>query len=495
MISSHNRQYVSVVLLAALLAGTVSCGSGAPSADTTAPAGDTSAAETEEEDPLAGLDFGGKTIRIVYNKAKSGGNDEFVSEESGDVQDDAVFARNLKIEEDLNVKLEFIPIVESNVTTYYNNLHTQLMAGEDTYDIISGVQWHLVKLPPENMLYDLMDAPYLDYSKSCWAVNYMDTIAVNQKHRYLLCGDISKTLVSSMGCTFFNKTLYEDFFGDPNDLYKLVLDGRWTFETMEEYVKKGWKDLDGDGVCGVNDIIGNATTASSPTEHFAYPAGMKFVSRDKDGFPVLLTDQTHNVEVTEKLYHLLFENEGTFVHSDANVVNNEYPVMFANGTILFFPNLIDATDKFRDAKDPYGIIPRPKFDENQKDYMSLVHDYAVLFGIPVTSKDIDASCAVLEAMCEENYKTVMPAYYEVALKVKYTHDDISAQIVDLIHDSAMTDFIYANNYVLGSSGSLGTIQRKLMGARSKDFMSTYDSMKSALSTVLDSLIEQEKSKG
>ncbi len=486
---------VSAILFLALLAGLTACGgTTGTSSDTTAAPNSGTTAEAVEVNPLEALDFGGQKVSMVYKKAGLADNDEFVSEETGDVIDDAVFNRNIRIEEMLNVKLEFIPDPSTDASSYHNKLQSTLLSGDDVYNIITNTQYNLLKLSVQGLLYDMIDAPYIDYEKPWWAVEYMNTCAINANHRYLLGGDITTSTIGNLSCTFFNKSLFNDFFGDPNDLYKLVLDGRWTFDTMEEYVKKGWKDLDGDGVCGMNDIIGMASTASSPTEHFAFPAGMNFVTRDKDGYPVLLTDQTHNVEITEKLYHLLFENEGAFINKDANAINNEYPVMFADGQILFFPNVMGSTAKFRDSKDPYGVIPRPKFDENQAEYKALIHDSVTAFAVPILTKEYDAACAVLEAIASENYKTVVPAYYEVTLKVKYTHDDISSQLIDLIHDSATTDFVYANNYVFNTSGSLGTIQRKLMGARSKDFMSTYETMKTGVATVLEQLIAEDKAK-
>ena len=146
-------------------------------------------------------------------------------------------------------------------------------------------------------------------------------------------------------------------------------------------------------------------------------------------------------------------------------------------------------------KDSYGMIPFPKLDESQANYMALVHDSTTLYCIPVTVQNIEMPCAVLEAMCAENYRTVTPAYYEVALKVKYTQDDISSQIIDMIHDNVRTDFVYANNYCFTSSTKLGTIERTLMGmgkTASKNYMSEYDSIKSAVESDLENIIAQAK---
>ena len=133
----------------------------------------------------------------------------------------------------------------------------------------------------------------------------------------------------------------------------------------------------------------------------------------------------------------------------------------------------------------YGVIPYPKYDETQKDYISLVHDTASLFFIPQTCSSVDESCAVLEAMCAETYRTVMPAYYEIALKRQYARDDISAGMIDLIHDTSMTDFGYVYNY---SIGSVGTIMRNVI-AQNGSYASAVASVEKKAETQLAELIE------
>ena len=160
--------------------------------------------------------------------------------------------------------------------------------------------------------------------------------------------------------------------------------------------------------------------------------------------------------------------------------------------MLFYPLRTYAADNIRDMTDPFGVIPFPKLDEDQENYMALIHDGAHMFAIPITKSDIDAECAVLEAMCAENYRKVTPAYYETTLKVKYTHDDASAKLIDIIHDNVRTDFIYANNYGIGSGGNLGTISRTLMKNKSSDYMSLYASLKPQIEESLKALNEKVK---
>ena len=60
--------------------------------------------------------------------------------------------------------------------------------------------------------------------------------------------------------------------------------------------------------------------------------------------------------------------------------------------------------------------------------------------------DEDAASAVLEALSSEYYRTLVPEYCEVSLKVRYSQDDDVSRMFDLIINSIVYDpgEIYAN---------------------------------------------------
>ena len=79
--------------------------------------------------------------------------------------------------------------------------------------------------------------------------------------------------------------------------------------------------------------------------------------------------------------------------------------------------------------------------------------------------------------------------------MKYTQDDVSSRIIDMIHENVRTDFVYANNYCFTSSTKLGTIERNLMGMSgeaSKNYMSAYDSIKDAVAKDIEDIIAKTK---
>ena len=110
----------------------------------------------------------------------------------------------------------------------------------------------------------------------------------------------------------------------------------------------------------------------------------------------------------------------------------------------------------------------------------------LLGAISGASQNLDITGAVLEALGSETYRSVTPAWYETALKVKYSRDDISAQIIDIIHDSMTTDFIYAYN---ASLSKIGVVMRTLVGNNSTDYISAVTGLETAVSTQLAGIVE------
>ena len=83
------RQYLSMLILTAILA---SCGEATPSADTTAadaPGTTAAPVETELAPDLPDLDLKGETITILYRDAMK--NEFWTEEQNGEIVNDAVY--------------------------------------------------------------------------------------------------------------------------------------------------------------------------------------------------------------------------------------------------------------------------------------------------------------------------------------------------------------------------------------------------------------------
>ncbi|MHB1152127.1 MAG: hypothetical protein ACYCWE_09475 [Eubacteriales bacterium] len=488
------RLRISAVLLTSvlLLISVTACSSAVEnvSADTTVIL-ETTAAETELDCDLPDdLDYEGANVRILnYNYF---GEDAYilnVTEQTGDIIKDAVYLRNEAVSERLNTKFVFTDKFTMNGEDFGKLISSIVMADSDEYDIIHGVQYSAAQQLLNNYFLNLAGLDYLDFDAAWWATDYIKEATIGNNKIFFASGDISLGHIRDMSCAFFNKTVYENYFGDTNDFYQLVYNGGWTLDTFGEYSKTCYSDINGDGKKDKDDYYGAGVIVSNLTDHFTYDAGIRATTRNADDIPELTINNEKTIAFTQKLYSLFYENDGVFVYPPTDESNYiTLPGKLKNNELLFLFGWFHTADYLRDMTVDYGVIPFPKFDESQETYLSLPHDIATVYCLPITCKTAEMSAAVMEAMAFEGYKTVIPSYYEVALKMKYFRDsdDMAMQIVDMIHDHPVTDFAYIYNYALGN---IGLVMRDLMGGKKSDFASHYAKIETSVQTKLDALVD------
>ncbi|MDD7300920.1 MAG: hypothetical protein PUG87_03115, partial [Eubacteriales bacterium] len=132
------KRTISILLLAALICGTVSCGSSENSEDdVTTTSSDSASGETTTADnsPDIGLPedlkYDGYTFTF-YGRTDMG--NKFIADEewAGDTMNDAVWARQQKVSDLLDVNFEYLYCSDN----YANDAKDIILAGDDTYDVI-----------------------------------------------------------------------------------------------------------------------------------------------------------------------------------------------------------------------------------------------------------------------------------------------------------------------------------------------------------------------
>jgi hypothetical protein len=430
------------------------------------------------------LDYDGAVIGILHS------SDPMFAlttdESSGEIVDDAILARNTLVQEQLNLSFEFI----SGDYDIAPDITNAVVSGSDDFRLISGMQWILSPIVLENYLANLADSQYLDIERPWWATEYIKEAGIGNNKRFFVTGDITLSMLHHMSCIYFNKSVYANMFGDPHEMYETVADGKWTFDTLGSMGRNCYADLNGNGTADDDDLYAYTLHTANLTDHLTYDAGLRVTERDEDGMPYLVLNNEKTINFTEKMYDLFYNNEGARVypaHADTN--NVVIPGKLKADELLFALGWFHTSELLRDMESDYGLIPYPKYDDTQQTYLSLVHDSALVYCIPVTCpKDsMEMICAVMEALAFESYRSVTSAYYEIALKVKYVRDsdDLALRIVDMIHAGATTDFAYLYNYALNG---VGLFMRTLMGGKTSDFASYYASNEAAVTSKFDELI-------
>ena len=188
----------------------------------------------------------------------------------------------------------------------------------------------------------------------------------------------------------------------------------------------------------------------------------------------------------EKLYKLYFEDAGF----EKTISDAEIDTIMVNGfkdnSHLFMPSWFYLSAYLRDMESDFGIIPYPKLDENQKEYKSLVHNGTTMFCVPITisAERADFIGAVLEEMAVGAYRRITPAYFDTALKEKYSRDNTSSRMLEMIYANTYTNFGYCYSANLSEIGKL----RYFVKNRSKDFASWYAENEKAAQEGLQDLI-------
>ncbi len=474
----------TIFILAGLL---TSCGKGTSAETTTSDTTtiDTTTPELTSEsitDSLPDdLDFAGDTVRIGCR------NQEFsllelTAEQNGEIVADAVYNRNLNVEERLNISLDVVPVADAPQDVA-KLIEASVLAGSDDYDIVAGTQWAVLPQSLDGMYRDISDAKYLDLSKPWWWSSYIDAVRIGNEKTFFVEGDLCLLSIQHMSCIFFNKNMAWDMGIDPDALYQTVLDGEWTYALLSEYSEMAYNDVDGDGIADEDDIFGFMARTETETNHFTYTAGNVMSIRDENGLPSLNINNEHFADYMDMLYTLYYNNTGVYITSDENLMRTR----FAEDGTFFLINRFISCNYLRDMESDYGIIPMPKYDESQQEYGALVHDSATIYCVPVTvSERYDIVGATLEAMCAESYRAVVPTYFEMALKTKYASDSTTGLVVDIIKEAATTDFAYAYNYALNNAGLLC---RTVIGnASGNTFASAWAKIESGADNGLNELI-------
>jgi hypothetical protein len=420
-----------------------------------------------DENIPADLDLGGETINIWYFTQCSSSTESFIDmkgEQSGEVVDDALYWRNLSVEEQLNVKLNFYDCGFDAVMTG-TEMRKLIMSDSTDYDLYNIVQWTGASFVTEGLFMNMADAPYMNIDEPWWATEYIREMGVGKSRIFLLCGDIDIDMIRCIGCMYFNKQLYENYFGNPEDQYNQVLDGKWTMDVISQNAVIVYSDLDGDNKVSKTDQFGMMLNNYNNVDVLFYGLGIRVTGRDADGNPELILNNERNFGAMQTYHQTVKKTVGVRLGEPLFNTNS-----FSEGRSLYLVGFLYISEMLRDMTQDYGIIPAPKYNEEQENYCSVVQDIVTLQCIPNNCRKLEQVSAVLELMAFESYRSVTPAYYEVALKTKYTRDNISSQIIDILHDTAMTDIAYV---FADAFNGLGFTGRGMIQSGSSNLSSWY----------------------
>lgn len=441
------KNRILAVLLAAMLTSPMlfSCAGGTETettADTTSTTTNTNTTETEEDWQYPDKDFEGGEYRVLNLESLWDMYIHMDAEElTGETLNDAVYNRNRKIEDKLNCVIYEKKITESTLTLLSDETKKTVTAGTDEYETVQVSVNQDISVVTGGYLMDLKPIDGLNLDETWWDQDVIQATTLNGK-LFFTTGSANLMAFDSLWCLFFNESMMADY--NLEKPYDLVREGKWTLDALTEYCA-AVANLNGDEKFTWNKD-GNAVWGLSAhvncPEKFYYSCGVRGAEVQKDGSILYTLEDEHFYNVTDKLAILLNGQTGMTLNASTDDFNADaggYVYVFSTRRALFMNGEIKAAQLLRDMEDTFGILPFPKYDENQENYQSTMVHQLLYQAIPTTNTHLDLTATVMEVMAHDSHVSVIPVYYDSVVEHKGLRNEDSVEMLDILRENRGVD--------------------------------------------------------
>ena len=230
----------------------------------------------------------------------------------------------------------------------------------------------------------------------------------------------------------------------------------------------------------------------------------ELVSQDEDDILVIFEDESHFVEIYTDVMNLFFASNGpekmnwivpdyaSVAYSTGKFTSDEgFQRKFILGKSTFMAGTIGDIRQVRESEFAYGVLPFPKYNEDQEQYVSYIYQAAASMGVPANHPNLEQACVILENLAAYSYKLVRYEYYEVVVQGRTVRDNDSIEMLDIVfgHDEkGRTTFEIDTMYQLGLSNEL----RRSMSDAVTEVMVNLGSTTGAVTGEIEKIVEAYK---
>ena len=430
-----------------------------------------------DEITLGTYDFEGAEYKILTRKTT---RYEFDSENDKglDAVNNAIFLRNETVKSTFNVSLRFEETNggwNSDFVEVYGRYMTgwsdvSLMAAHFPMQQLAAMQGYcrdMTTLKTEDGAFDM--------TKEWWSKQFYENCNIEGKF-YVAVGDIGYTLYEYLQVVFFNEQLAEtyvvDAAGNPIDLYDLVREDEWTYDNFKTFIKNV-NYVEADPIYGL-------TTNAHSIRSFATCFEVQYMEKDESGaytkysFPQ--TASLSTCTIIDDIVEFIRRGTANGVEYNKNSYDpreKECNALFTKGDALFYTQMLGEVvtiAKDMDENSSFGILPFPKYNEDQLEYHTAIRDSVTAISIPKTVQDLVMAGVITEALCAYSYQNVRPAYLNTVIGDRYMTNDDLKEMMDLVRSTFTVDFVMAFGSCLGTPFSAPT---NLLGASNEQKYSSF----------------------
>ena len=291
---------------------------------------------------------------------------------------------------------------------------------------------------------DLFRYEQIDTTQPWWnqsAVENLQTFG----HLFMGFGDF----VANHGITYVHSFFYNIQLAEDNHIsgiYETVDNGSWTLDKLEEYSKAVYRDVNGNQERDWDDVYGLGQSVACAGV-FRTAFDQPVTERAADGRQEIVIDSEKFVDIVDRVRELCYSTKSVWTSTWAE--EGKIMPMFSQNQLLFYNGFLCNADQLREMESDYGILPFPKWDEDQKEYYTPVRGDNYLMAIPISvpaeNREFVGNCT--EMMAYYGYKYVRPAVYDVLLKEKVARDEEAKRMLDLLCSRITVEweFCHTNN--------------------------------------------------
>ncbi len=395
------------------------------------------------------VDFGGKTFNVIFRyqtaeDTPSGWGQVFDLYINEDNPDDALSASAkflmAYMGSSFNCTLNGVKSINPG-----GEMSSAIDAGDAKYDMI------ISRSSPSGYangkFYNLL--PMLDQSLTCWDTAVIRDLAIGNK-LYGITGNCSTSDDDSTWVMFFNKALLSE-----NNIeypYQLVKEGKWTVDKFLEESRACAKDLDGDNTISNSegkDIFGFVTHGEHAPAVWV-GCGVRFASTvQPDGtLKTACFTLGYEADIYQKTIDVMWDSATGYANKQANMgVPGGLRAVFTSGRAAFYGECLGnignayQTSCLKDVEGlSFGVLPQPKWDEEQTEYYHYVNNQASFIAIPTTANySVSTNFLNLYGLLFE--QTVQATYISNVATAWVSDPDV-ADMMRLIFDSRVWDAGY-----------------------------------------------------
>lgn len=441
------KRISALLLLMAMLA---SCGN-AENKETTADNGTEQSTETEtvaenvETEaayPAEVRKYDGYTFTILNQEDNfwTGSNHILDYDElTGDGLSDAVYNRNRDAETALDIRLEIIKGSVGQANDMRAMMNKAVAAMEDVYDVVymplnyagatsfdgkSTMNLHTVK----SLLLD----------REWWSQSFIQEATIGDDLLYTTIDYVNLMGFAYSNGLIYNRGMYEKY--GMESPYDLVREGKWTYDRVNEAIanvvsmgtQTNWKpDLGGDAVYG---MVGQH---AETTITLLQASGERLIIKDDGNMPVINTSIDRVVDAYDRLMQIFSQDGSCMLINKPDCQG--FMFLLEDRGLFYIGALGSASSStYRESDAEYGILPVPKYTEDQADYNTLVSQYTFALNIPLTAGDPERTGAIMDYLAYQSYKNVIPVL-QTNMCYKGVSDPNDIEMMDILLSTQTLD--------------------------------------------------------